>query len=258
MTAFDWISLTTDYGLADGFAAQLRGSLARTAPAAGVIEVTHLVPAGDLRRGAAVLAQTAPHLPRAIHLGSVGTGARPILVVTPEGLLVGPDNGLLLPAAAALGGVDRVVEPADRAWFAPRVHPSFHGRDLYAPVAARLAAGARPDDAGPPVEPAGLVRLPEPTVEFGAGWLAAEVLTVDRFGNVQLAAPATTLDQLGADVLVAGRPAVRSTVFTDAPAGGLVVYADPAGLAAVAINGGRAADLLGVGPGDPLRIVTAE
>nr|MDT0657077.1 SAM-dependent chlorinase/fluorinase [Micromonospora sp. DSM 115978] len=254
MAGLDCISLTTDFGLADGFAAQVLGTLARLAPAARVIEVTHLVPARDVRRGATVLARAVPYLPRAVHVGSVGAGDRPIVVSAPGGMLVGPDNGLLLPAASALGGVDHAVELADPDWFAASVHPSFHGRDVYAPAAARLAAGVPPGDAGPPVDPARLVRLPEPTVEVGPGWLAVEVLGVDHFGNLQLAAPGAALDHLGRQVLVDGRPAVRCPAFTDAPVGGLVVYVDPAGMAAVAVNGGRAADLLGVSTGRMLRI----
>src|SRR3954452_5408127 len=109
-----WISLTTDYGLTDGFVAACHGVIARLAPAARVIDVTHLVPPADVRRGAAVLAQTVPYLPVGVHVAvvdpGVGSARRGVALATPAGLLVGPDNGLLPEAADALGGVTAAVE----------------------------------------------------------------------------------------------------------------------------------------------------
>ncbi|TDC80388.1 hypothetical protein E1193_17535 [Micromonospora sp. KC606] len=258
MTPTAWISLTTDYGLGDGFVAACHGMIARLAPAVRVIDVTHLVPPADIRRGAAVLAQTVPFLPYGVHVGvvdpGVGTSRRGVALVTPGGLLVGPDNGLLLPAAAELGGVSAAVELTNPAWLAPEVSPTFHGRDVFAPVAARLALGAPPAEAGPAVDPATLVRLPEPALRREVDGFAAEVLTVDHFGNVQLAAGADLLDALPDEPRVDGRPAVRGRTFGDAPDGALVLCVDSAGLLALAVNGGRAVDLLGVAPGDLIRV----
>lgn len=258
MPGYDYISFTTDYGLSDGFVAACHGTIARTAPAARVIDVTHLIAPGDVTRGAAVLAQTVPYLPDAVHLAvvdpGVGTPRRAVVVQTPHGLLVGPDNGLLIWAAQALGGPSAAYELASEDWFAPNVSRTFHGRDVFAPVAARLARGADPADAGPPVAPDSLVVLPEPVVAWGDGWLEAEVLTVDRFGNVQLAAPGSTLEQLPDRLTVGGCRAIRGTTFADAPSGGLVVFADSADRVAIAVNGGRAAVMLAVTPGDLVRI----
>jgi S-adenosyl-L-methionine hydrolase (adenosine-forming) len=260
MGGFSWISLTTDYGLDDGFVAACHGVIARHAPAVRVIDVTHLVPPGDVRRGAAVLAQTLPDLPPAVHVAvvdpGVGTARRGIAVRTPGGLLVGPDNGLLPEAADALGGAVEAVELTSPEWMAARVSRTFHGRDVFAPVAARLALGAPLTGAGPPVGPAGLVRLPPPVVRTEPGWLEAEVLTVDRFGNVQLAGTVVELDRLGPLVVVGagGHRAVRGGTFADAAPGGPVVLVDSAGRIAVAVNGGSAAALLGVRAGDPLRL----
>jgi S-adenosylmethionine hydrolase len=258
MAGYEWISLTTDYGLSDGFVAACHGAIARLAPAVRMIDVTHLIAPGDVSRGAAVLAQTVPHLPPAVHLAvvdpGVGTARRGVAILTPGGVLIGPDNGLLPWAADALGGPTGAVELTNPGWFATAVSHTFHGRDIFAPAAARIAAGADPAEAGPRVDPAALVRLPDPVVESGPGWLEAEVLTVDRFGNVQLAAPATALDGLGEALSVGGVRAVRGSTFADAPAGGLVVFTDSAGRVAVAVNGGRAAVVLAVTPGDLLRI----
>jgi S-adenosyl-L-methionine hydrolase (adenosine-forming) len=262
MAGYAWISLTTDYGQYDGFVAACHGAIARVAPDLRVIDVTHSVPPGDVVRGAAVLAQTVPDLPPAVHVAvvdpGVGTARRGVAVRTPGGLLVGPDNGLLPWAADALGGIAAAVELTNRSWFAARVSHTFHGRDIFAPVAARLAAGAALDDAGPALDPAGLVRLPEPVVTAGEGWLEAEVLTIDRFGNVQLAAPASALDGLDSRLTVGGTHAVRGRTFGDAPPGGLVVFPDSADRVAVAVNGGRAVVVLAVGPGDVLRVANSD
>ncbi|MDQ7907382.1 SAM-dependent chlorinase/fluorinase [Phytohabitans sp. ZYX-F-186] len=261
MAGFDWISLTTDYGLSDGFVASCHGVVARLAPRVRVIDVTHGVAPGDVPRGAAVLAQTVPHLPPAVHVAvvdpGVGTARRGVAARTPGGVLVGPDNGLLPWAADALGGIEELVELANPEWFLADVSRTFHGRDVFTPVAARLALGADLADAGPATAPATLFRLPEPVVAVGDGWLEAEVLTIDRFGNVQLAAGGDALDGLGRHLRVGGVRAVRGTTFGEAAPGGLVVYVDSAGRAAVAVNGGRAAVVLSVTPGDVVRLVAA-
>ena len=259
MGGFEWISLTTDYGTFDGFVAACHGAIARIAPEVRVIDVTHHVPPADVARGAAVLAQTAPYLPPSVHCAvvdpGVGTARRGIAIATPNGVLVGPDNGVLVWAAEALGGIDEVVELTNKDWFTGDISRTFHGRDVFAPAAARIAAGAPLNEAGPPVNPGTLVRLPDPVVAVGDGWLEAEVLTVDRFGNVQLAATGSTLTGLGTDLIIGGNVrARRGTTFQDVKAGELLVYEDSAGHVAIAVNGGRAVVVLSVRPGDVLRV----
>jgi S-adenosylmethionine hydrolase len=258
MPRYDCISLTTDYGLSDGFVAACHGVLARLAPHVRLIDVTHLVPPGEVARGATVLAQTVPSLPVGVHVAvvdpGVGTARRAVLVQTPGGLLVGPDNGLLPAAADALGGVQRVVVLDNSDWHLPEVSATFHGRDIFAPVAARLALGDDPREAGTEVPAATLVRLPDPVVVLGSGWLEAEVTAVDRFGNVQLAASGSALDGFPQTVLVGGLRAGRGRAFGDSRPGETVVYVDSAGRVAVGVNGGRAVVALGVTPGDVLRL----
>jgi S-adenosylmethionine hydrolase len=252
--SYRWVSFTTDYGTLDGFVAAVKGVIAGIAPDVTVIDVTHQVPPQDVRRGAAVLAQTAPWLPPAVHLAvvdpGVGTGRRGIAVVAARGVLVGPDNGLLLPAAEALGGVTAAYELADPAYRLAEVTATFHGRDVFAPAAAHLCLGLDPARLGPPVTDP--VRLREPTVQVGPGEVRAEVLSVDGFGNVQLAA--TQLGGLTGAVRVQGRAATVARTFADVPAGELVVLADSAGQVAVAVNRGSAAARLGVEPGDVVEI----
>jgi S-adenosyl-L-methionine hydrolase (adenosine-forming) len=251
--SYRWVSFTTDYGTVDGFVAACKGVLAARAPGVTVLDVTHHVPPQDVRRGAAVLAQTVPYLPDAVHLAvvdpGVGTDRRGVAVVAGRGVLVGPDNGLLVPAAEALGGIAAAYELADPAYHLPVVSATFHGRDVFAPVSAALAGGLDPARLGPPV--GDLVRLPAPAVASGPGWLRAEVVSVDSFGTLQLAAAALPD---GDGVEVEGRPATVGRTFADAPPGGLVVLVDSAGLVAVAVNRGSAAALLGAGPGDEITV----
>ncbi|GGN00676.1 hypothetical protein FHR83_000660 [Actinoplanes campanulatus] len=259
MGGYGWISFTTDYGTFDGFVAACHGSIARVSPDTRVIDVTHHVPPADVTRGAAVLAQTAPYLPPSVHLAvvdpGVGTARRGVVLATPNGLLVGPDNGLLIWAAEALGGITAAYELDNKDWMLGDVSRTFHGRDLFAPVAARLAAGADPAEAGPAVNPSSLTRLPDPVVTIGDGWIEAEVLTVDRFGNVQLAADGSALSGLGTELMVnGGVRARRGATFADVNVGELLVFADSADRVAIAVNNGRAVVLLSVVPGDMVRI----
>ncbi|MBT8225216.1 MAG: SAM-dependent chlorinase/fluorinase [Dactylosporangium sp.] len=261
MGRFHWISFTSDYGLSDGFAAACHGVLARLAPAVRVLDVTHQIAPGDVSRGSAVLAQTVEHLPPAVHLAvvdpGVGTTRRAIAIEAVDGILVGPDNGLLIPAAEALGGILRVVELTAASWFAPAISATFHGRDVFAPSAARLALGADLTTGGVAIGPASLARLPEPVVVITPGWVDAQVRSIDRFGNVQLAARSEVLDTLGPRLRVGSMPAIRARTFGEAPLGSLVVFVDAAGYVAVGINGGRAVVALSVMPGDLVRVATA-
>lgn len=258
MPGYEWISFTTDYGEADGFTAVCHGVIARIAPAARVIDVTHQVPPQDVRRGAGVLAQTVPWLPPAVHLAvvdpGVGTDRRGVCLVADRSVLIGPDNGLLVPAAEALGGVAAAFLLAEPAYWLPPISATFHGRDVFAPAAAHVCAGIEPAALGPELEPASLVRLPAPAVTVEVGRITAEVRSVDGFGNVQLAATADDLaaarisagDRAFVHIGPASRPALVARTFGDVGPGELVVYLDSAGYAAVAVNGGSAAAALDV------------
>lgn len=259
---FDWISFTTDYGLDDGFVAACEGVLGRVCPAARVLHVTHTVPAQNVRRGAAVLAQTVPYLPESVHLAvvdpGVGTARRPIALEAAMGLLVGPDNGLLVPAAEALGGIRAAHELRAEEFRLSTVSATFHGRDVFAPAAAYLARGISIDELGPALDPASLVRFPEPSTIAERGRITTEVLGVDTFGNIQLAADGSHVDSAGAHrgtaVLahLGGRtvPATLADTFGDVDDGQTVVYLDSSGRLAIAVNGGSAATEFGGEPGE--------
>lgn len=264
--AFDWISFTTDYGVADGFVAVCHGVIAGIAPQARVIDVTHAVPAHDIRHAAVVLAQSAPYLPDAVHLAvvdpGVGTARLPIVVVASRGVLVGPDNGLLLPAAAALGGLRAAYELTEPRFRLSRVSRTFHGRDLFAPAAAHLANGVDPAEFGPRLDLARLVRLPEVSIRIGAGEVTSEVVAVDHFGNLQLAI--TAADLAAAGLHRGARCAVRlggevaqapfAETFADVEPGAVVLFEDAAGLLALAVNRGSAAQRFAAGPGSGVEV----
>lgn len=260
------LAFLTDYGTHDGFVGVCHGVIASTAPDARVIDVSHDVPPYDVRHGAAVLRRVAPYFPPAVYLAvvdpGVGTARRAVVLRAGPSMLMGPDNGLLLPAADALGGVSEAYALTNPAWRLPAVGATFHGRDVFAPAAARLVAGAPITDAGAPVPAAELVRLPPPTRSVRAGELDCASTYVDRYGNVQLAATAADLDVIGARpearVTVSSRSVVATAVvartFGDVGPGELVVYTDSDGQLALAENTGDAAGRFGIRAGDPVRL----
>ncbi|HLJ98458.1 MAG TPA: SAM-dependent chlorinase/fluorinase, partial [Streptosporangiaceae bacterium] len=183
MAQFRYLTFLTDYGLDDGFVAACHGVAATIAPHATVIDVTHLVSPGDVRRGAAVLAQTVPYLPPAVHVvvvdPGVGTSRRGVAVRAGESVFVGPDNGVLSWAVAAVGGASRAVTLTSRDLWLDKVTSTFHGRDIFMPVGAHLAAGTDLAVAGPDIDPDLLVTLPPPARLIRDGVAEGEVLTVD-------------------------------------------------------------------------------
>ena len=250
---FDWVSFTTDYGSSDAFVGICKGVLAGIAPHARVLDVTHAIGAQDVRRGASVLASAVPYLPPSVHVAvvdpGVGTARRGVVVVAGASVLVGPDNGLLVPAADALGGVSGCFELTEPRFRLPVVSATFHGRDIFAPAAAHLANGERPAAFGAEVDPDSLVRLAAPVSRVADGVVEAEIVGVDHFGNVQLAAGPDALATLGTSAIVEfGQSRFEVTVgrtFGDVPVGELLVHVDAAGAVAIAVNGGSAAAVLG-------------
>jgi S-adenosylmethionine hydrolase len=215
-----------------------------------------------------VLARALPFVPAGVHLAvvdpDVGAARRALALRTAdEGrLLVGPDNGLLAPAAEQFGGVAEAVEISASPWRLEPVSATFHGRDLFAPVAARLAAGAPLAAAGAPLDPAELVAIERTAPRQEPDALVAHVVGIDSFGNANLDAGHD--DLVGSDLKLgdpvaarAGSRRVRGVVartFSDVAAGGLLLYEDAGGALALAVNGGDAAALLGLRAGDEVRL----
>ncbi len=261
------ITFLTDFGLQDDFVGTCHGVIKRIAPEAEIIDVTHGIEPHKVLQGAFVLANTLPYMPEGIHLAvvdpGVGTDRRAVVLRSADGrLFVGPDNGLLTPAAEQLGAIAGAWELVNSAYRLEPVSYTFHGRDIFAPAAAHLAVGVDPADLGPPLEPAGLVRVELPKPVLGDGWARASVIVVDRFGNIQLNLDRSHLDELGLapgarielELPLERYYAVAARTFADARRGDILLYEDAYWNVAVAINGGSAAETLSLRPGDEVRL----
>lgn len=262
------ITFLTDFGLQDDFVGTCHGVMARIAPEARVIDVTHGIAPQGVLQGALVLQQTTRYLPVGVHVAVVDPGVggdrRAIAVRTRDGrTFVGPDNGLLMLAADELG-VERAHELTEAAYRLPEVSRTFHARDVFSPAAAHLAAGVDIARFGAAIDPASLVRIEIPRPAVGRSQISAQVLSVDRFGNVATNARREHVDALG--VVDGDRVEIRHVLdryyatvartFADAGAGELIVYEDSYGLLTVAISNGDAARLTGASAGDELRIAS--
>ena len=268
MTGLQCVSLLTDYGLEDGFVAACHGVVARIAPTTRIIDLTHLVPPGDVRRGATVLAQTIPYLPEGVHVAVVDPGRagsrRAVAVAAGGRIFIGPDNGVLSWAVHGADGTLQAYELTNRKLWLEPVSATFRGRDVFAPVAAHLVNGLELGAVGVPLDPAELttLKLPVRRVQKDADAVHGEVLSIDRFGNVQLSVTAADLDRLdartGSDLrLVIGRRKLavpyRESYAAVAP-GELVAYPDAVGCIALAVNSGDAAQVLALPPGARIQV----
>jgi len=199
-----FITFLSDFGLQDDFVGTCHGVMKTIAPEAQIIDITHGIAPQQILQGALVLANTLPYMPPGVHLAvvdpGVGGARRPLALRDRQGrLYVGPDNGLLTPAADRFGGVEAAHELANPAYARQPVSRTFHGRDLFAPAAAHLARGVALDELGPPLAVDALVRLEPPAPAVSASEIAATVIYVDRFGNAQLNLRREHLDQAGVE-----------------------------------------------------------
>lgn len=264
------IGFLSDFGL-DGAAAVCRGVMIGICPDVQVIDISHTLRKFAIDDGARLLVFALPYLPVGVHVGvvdpGVGTLRRPIAIRAARGdVLIGPDNGLLPPGADALGGAVDARALENRDLWLPATSTTFHGRDVFAPVAAHLAAGdAAFEGVGPSLDPAELVRLPDPVATALDGRLETVVTYVDSFGNIRLAG--------GRDGLVSavgelddgmplraeigsgsdGAPVVEesrfASTFGGVPVGASLVYLDSQGTLAMADNQGNLAARLGIEAG---------
>jgi S-adenosyl-L-methionine hydrolase (adenosine-forming) len=262
------ITFLSDYGLHDGFVGVCHGVIARICPQARVIDLTHGVRRHDIRGGALVLRGALAYLPVGVHLAvvdpDVGAERRAVaLRLADDRLLVGPDNGLLSLAAGVGGGVVEAVDIGLSSFRLEPVSATFHGRDIFAPVAAQLAAGVPIAEVGEPSDPDQLVRIELPRPQRRDGLLVAHAIYVDHFGNVQLDVRHEDLSETG---LKLGRPvgleggsggghlAHYALTFADVRPGEVLIYEDADRTLALAVSHGNAAERLGLAVGDEVRI----
>ena len=261
------VTLLTDYGRDDDFVGVCHGVIRSIDPQAQIVDITHGIRRYAVREGAIVLRNTLPYMPVGVHVAvvdpQVGTERRAVALRTGDGrILVGPDNGVLSLAWARCGGVDMAVDVTRSPHRLEPVSATFHGRDIFAPVAGRLASGAELADAGDPLEPDALatVDLPKPRREDGG--IVAHALVVDRFGNAglnvdhdDLAGTDITLGS-AVELEVGGERylATYAQTFADVKPGELIVYEDAYRTLAVAINRGDAAATLALRPDVEVRL----
>ncbi len=260
------VSFLSDYGTRDEFVGVCKAVMHSIADPLVIIDVTHEVPPYDVRAGSLTLMRSAQYLPSGVVLAivdpGVGTDRRAVAVEVEGGVLVGPDNGLLAPAAAMLGGPKRVVAIENPEFRLGAPGPTFAGRDVFAPAAARLADGLELGALGPEVDPAtlvpGLVPLPQEVPEGVRG----EVWWVDRYGNCQLNVDPADLERLGAGR--GGTVEVRTATWTgmarwvhtyaEARPSELVLVVDSYGLVSLAFDRASAAEALRLSPGSEVTL----
>ena len=262
-----FITFLTDFGLRDDFVGTCHGVIKRIAPDVEIIDITHGIPPRQVLQGALTLANTLPYMPIGVHLAvvdpGVGGARRALALRDGQGRIhVGPDNGLLIPAVEKLGGIAEAHELANPEYALESVSRTFHGRDLFSPAAAHLALGVPLAEIGPPIAPDALARLDLPQPAIGASRIRATVISIDRFGNMQLNLDRAHLEQAG---IVPGMRlelaldteryyAVAARAFADVRRGDIILYEDAYRNVSIAISSGNAAEMFGAREGQDVRI----
>jgi hypothetical protein len=265
------VTFLTDFGLEDDFVGTCHGVMKRIAPEVEIIDITHGIQPHGVLQGAIVLANTLPYLPKGVHLAvvdpGVGSDRRSVALRGVDGrLYVGPDNGLLVPAAEKLGGIEAAHEITNREYALEPVSATFHGRDVFSPAAAHLARGIALEELGPRIEADSLAMLEVPKPEVTDRTIRACCVYVDRFGNMQLNLTRQHLQRLGIEpgkqveleLATERYYGVAARTFTDARGGEIILYEDAYENIAIAISGGSAAETLSAEPGVNVRIRPAE
>jgi len=262
------ISFLSDFGHEDEFVGVVHGVIARVAPDVRVLDITHGIGRGDVHGGAMALTRAVQFMPDGVFLAvvdpGVGTDRLAIAARTPIGFFVGPDNGVLAPAVAMVGGADLIVSIEDPRFRLPSPGATFHGRDIFGPAAAVLASGqAGIDDLGPALQPDSISPLLIPLAEpAGNASIKATVLWADTFGNLQFNVAAEDLAALelgeGDDVSIAYEM-VNHRIVWGASYGAVeeeeaVLHVDSHGQLALGVRGGSATDDFGIGVGDSVVI----
>jgi S-adenosyl-L-methionine hydrolase (adenosine-forming) len=251
------ITFLSDYGYEDEFAGVCRAVISQIAPGAPLVDLSHGIRRQDVRQGAIALANALPSCPPGVHLAvvdpGVGSARRAVAVGAAEGrILVGPDNGLLSRALDRLGGALDAVELSRSPFRLEPVSATFHGRDIFAPVAAHLSLGARLDEAGESIDPTSLASLDLPTPQIGPDKVVAHAIHADGYGNVILNLDAAMLadgplsegERLEIRAPDGRFDGLWARTFSDVGPGDVLLFEDSSGALALAVSGGSAAGLM--------------
>jgi S-adenosyl-L-methionine hydrolase (adenosine-forming) len=247
------ITLLTDFGLADTYVGQVKGAMLAIAPAATLVDLTHAVPPQDIRAGAfllwsAVEVFAAGTLHLAVVDPGVGSSRRAIALRAQRGdVFVGPDNGLLVPAAMRLGGIQHAVELTQERYWRPSPSSTFHGRDIFGPVVAHLATGVPLEAVGQPISDLAHLALPEPR------GLQGEVLHIDAYGNLVTNLPAQRLPARFR-LTILGHTAEQAPNYQAVRPGELLALPGSAGLLEVSARDANAATITGATRGTPVSL----
>ena len=265
MARYDTISFLSDYGTADEFVGVVRSVIRQLAPGVEVIDITHEIPPYDVRAGGLALARSAQYLAPGVVLAvvdpGVGTARRGVAIEVGDGVsvLVGPDNGLLAPAVAMVGGATRAVEVTNSEYRLVAPGPTFDGRDVFAPAAAHLSNGVDLLELGPEIDTMTLMPATMPITREEQGTLVAQVLWTDRYGNLQLNVDPDEVeafgDRIGLRFGGTDRTAVRRTTFGEVGPGEVGLIVDSYGLLAIVADRHSAAAELNLGTGDEVVLV---
>ncbi len=257
-------TLTTDFGLKDVYASEIKATILSFYSTAQIVDITHQVKKFDVRSGAYMLASAAPYFPKGtIHIAvvdpDVGSQRRPLIIHTKWGFFVGPDNGLMI-LAAENQGIKEVREITSRHLMLPYVSETFHGRDIFAPAAAHLANGVDLEEFGPKVTD--LIRPTFTKLIKEKGRIEGEILHVDDFGNIITNIKYDEFNCLGKDLLQIELAQHKlqlklSKTYTTGKAQQLLLLIGSHGYMEIAINQGNAANKLQVKPGDKIYLFTS-
>jgi S-adenosylmethionine hydrolase len=262
------ISFLSDFGLTDEFVGVVHGVLAKLAPESRVIDIGPGTPPGDIKAAALSLTRAIQYLPEGVVMvvvdPGVGSDRKALAVETEWGYFIGPDNGVLSPAVAMVGGAQRVVSIDNPEARIPSPGATFHGRDVFAPAAALLASGeAVIEDLGPEVPPDQVQPMLLPLPEIDGGLVTGEAWWVDRFGNVETNIGPDDLAAIGltpgATVTMKIGASLHSVQwvasYSEVEPGETLIHVDSAGLIAVAVRDGAADEELNLRAGVAVSLV---
>ncbi|MBS7651339.1 SAM-dependent chlorinase/fluorinase [Candidatus Bathyarchaeota archaeon] len=258
------VALLSDFGVRDPYVAQMKGVILTISPPTIIVDISHEVERHNVQEGMLLLASTAQYFPAgtiyvAVVDPGVGGSRRPILIQTRRGLYVGPDNGLLT-MAAEMDGIIRVYHLTESKYFAVRVSPTFHGRDIFAYVAGHLARGVEPSKFGQPITD--YMRIEFPKVEVRCGEVLGSIIHIDRFGNIVSNIRYQNLESENiryggiVDFEIDGKnfSAPLCHTYVDVPSGDILATIGSSGFLEVAVCMGDAAKLLNVNVGASIMV----